>query len=158
MAVIVPSDGVYATAAGSTAILTSVLAMLILIHHCYKVNKHVRKSNITVSNSIMFSIILPVIIVVQSGIFETWVYWIKVENQISCRIAVIYGNAGFYILSEWALYMLLSFRVGMYCGCFNVFKFQYLCKLMMFAFLTKKSQLYVHNITLDCDHNINIHT
>lgn len=113
MAIVGISDAVYATTAGSGAIITTIVTLLILIHHCYKVNQNVRARKIKLSNSIVFSIILPVTIVIQTGIFETWTYRIKIRTEIPCKIVIIYGNVCLYILSEWALYMLLSFRIGM---------------------------------------------
>lgn len=101
----------YAWSSRLAPLIYCFIAICVVIFHCKSINHLYKSRRILLSNSVIFSIILPCSAICQIA-FTAFVPYPNFKSKLECEIAA-FGGVAAYAITKWTLYMLLTFRLGM---------------------------------------------
>ena len=93
--------------------LAALVAIIAFLHQIYQIRKYLRKGSLEWNNTLTFSLVLPVFVFLQNGVFTFWASFFDVFHLPTCTV-LMFGSIICYAGAKFSLYMVLSFRLGMY--------------------------------------------
>lgn len=115
MAPILIHEVIYGWLSRVTAIIVSIIVILIFVQHSIHVKQQLKTDELQWTNSLIFSYILILLVFIDIGIWSFLISFnFGITNNFSCQLVSVYGVSMTYVGVKWSLYMLLSFRLGMY--------------------------------------------
>ena len=95
-----------------STILVAVFIVISLVSHCYLIRKHIKSERLKWSMSVLFSIVLHFMSIVNLGVFLSAVNWLKIYDDFWCKMTILVGTA-FYSAGKYSMHVTLSYRVSM---------------------------------------------
>lgn len=116
MAVVTVNNVLYAWIGRISTLVTIFWIVLVLCHHGYNVNYHLKHTKLAWTKSLFLSFILFLFVVVTMAGCVLNV-WGSPTTEPLCFISCVL-IAYPYLAAKWCFYLLLSFRLGMLHDCY----------------------------------------
>lgn len=113
MAIVNIDETVYGWLSRIWCIVVCLFAFATLANHTHQIRQALSKNKLSWTNSLTWSIILHLLVINLNGIWFMWVSFGTFNDLPTCQIVVMGATLG-YVFVKFSLYMILSFRLGMF--------------------------------------------